>query len=87
MRLLILVAVSTLLLSCQSYDPVRVEEDFGNSVRQMKKQQTYSDAVSVESDQASPNRLDGPSAVRTIERYKTKTRTQQSLTGPTDGMR
>ncbi len=62
--------VLALSLGCTSTDPVRVEQDFGSSVRNMVQQQTYDPTAAVNPTAEPPMSYDGYKAKRTLETYR-----------------
>lgn len=71
MRILqtIVVALITVLSAC-SMDPVHVEEDFGNSVRQMVIGQISDPAGAANPSIDAPDLLDGSAAEKSILSYR-----------------
>ena len=69
MRTLAIIA-ALLLGGCAWHEPTRVEEDFGKSVRQMIDAQTVSPVSATRPALRGPERLDGASAVHTVDRYE-----------------
>jgi ABC-type oligopeptide transport system substrate-binding subunit len=63
-------SAALLLTACTRSDPVRVEEDFGNSVRNMVKAQTYNPEASRHPPVDPPKRLDGTKGNRALETYR-----------------
>jgi hypothetical protein len=61
---------SLLLTACTRSDPVRVEQDFGNSVRNMIEAQTYNPEASRHPPVNPPEVLDGTKGNRVIETYR-----------------
>lgn len=59
-----------LLTSCSFYAPLRVEEDFGNSVRQMVQEQIYDKQAASAPAVDGPNTLDGEYGDATINEYR-----------------
>jgi hypothetical protein len=59
-----------LLTACTNSDPVRVEQDFGKSVRNMVKAQTYNPEASQYPPVDPPKRLDGTRGNRALETYR-----------------
>lgn len=59
-----------LLTACTYSDPVRVEQDFGKSVRNMVKAQTYNPEASRHPPVDPPKRLDGTRGNRALETYR-----------------
>ncbi len=59
-----------LLGSCTWSDPVRVEEDFGNSVRNMIQAQTYDPDAARNPAVEPPRGIDGTKANRTLDAYR-----------------
>ncbi len=60
-----------LLASCTWSDPVRVQDDFGNSVRHMVDQQTKRNNEPLSNDVQKPGALDGDSAINSLGQYRT----------------
>ncbi len=70
-----LVAITVLLAlaclsSCTTSDPVKVESDFGNSVRHMVEQQKQTPAAGQHHSSDIPTGLDGDSAVISLDQYR-----------------
>ncbi|MGH8577227.1 MAG: hypothetical protein ACREXX_10385 [Gammaproteobacteria bacterium] len=63
-------SAALLLGACTYSDPVRVEEDFGNSVRNMIKAQTYNPAAARNPPVEPPTVLDGTKGNRALEAYR-----------------
>ncbi len=59
-----------LLSGCASTDAVRVEEDFGNSVRNMIQAQTYNPDAARNPPSEPPKVLDGTVGRRVLETYR-----------------
>lgn len=55
---------------CSSTDPVRVEEDFGNSVRNMVNAQIYNPNAAKNPPAEPPLALDGEKADKVLEAYR-----------------
>jgi hypothetical protein len=65
-------SLSAVLLAtaCTYSDPVRVEQDFGNSVRNMVKAQTYNPEASRHPPVDPPKTVDGTRGNRALETYR-----------------
>jgi hypothetical protein len=63
-------SAALLLTACTWSDPVRVEQDFGKSVRNMVKAQTYNPEASRNPPVDPPKRLDGTKGNRALETYR-----------------
>lgn len=63
-------SAALLLTACTYSDPVRVEQDFGKSVRNMVKAQTYNPEASRHPPVDPPKRLDGTMGNRALETYR-----------------
>ncbi|MGQ0592863.1 MAG: hypothetical protein ACT4QB_09490 [Gammaproteobacteria bacterium] len=63
-------SAALLLTACTWSDPVRVEQDFGKSVRNMVKAQTYNPEASRHPPVDPPERLDGTRGNRALEIYR-----------------
>jgi hypothetical protein len=63
-------SAALLLTACTYSDPVRVEQDFGNSVRNMVKGQTYNPEASRHPPVGPPEGLDGTRGNRALETYR-----------------
>ncbi|QBQ55878.1 hypothetical protein [Nitrosococcus wardiae] len=59
-----------LLLGCTSTDPVRVEQDFGNSVRNMIQAQIYDPEAARNPPVDPPAALDGAKAGEALKEYR-----------------
>ena len=68
-RLQTSLVLAVLVSACASYDPVNVEEDFGNSVRHMIDQQVVRTNTRPNSGDVKTG-LDGETAMRSIETYR-----------------
>lgn len=70
----LMVAVSIIGLvfftSCTWSDPVKVEDDFGNSVRHMIEQQTQTSPQVPKTMESNPPGLDGNSAINSLNQYR-----------------
>lgn len=64
------IAVVGLLSACTSTDAVRVEEDFGNSVRNMIQAQTYNPEAARNPPSEPPTVLDGPKGGKVLDEYR-----------------
>jgi type IV pilus biogenesis protein CpaD/CtpE len=64
-------AQAVLLAGCSLTDPVRVEQDFGNSVRHMVEAQTYNPEAARQPASEPPTELDGPKAGEVLDTYRT----------------
>ncbi len=62
--------VQVVLSACTSTDPVRVEEDFGNSVRNMIQAQTYNPDAARNPPSEPPTVLDGPKGSKVLDTYR-----------------
>jgi type IV pilus biogenesis protein CpaD/CtpE len=60
-----------LLTGCNSTDPVRVEQDFGNSVHHMIQAQIYNPQAARNPSTIPPAALDGPMAGEALKVYRT----------------
>jgi hypothetical protein len=60
----------TLLTGCNSTDPVRVEQDFGNSVHHMIQAQIYNPQAARNPSTVPPAALDGPMAGEALNVYR-----------------
>ena len=58
------------LCSCSWSDPVKVEDDFGNSVRHMIEQQKLAQEKDKTTTVNKPSGLDGNSALNSLEQYR-----------------
>jgi hypothetical protein len=63
-------SAALLLTACTWSDPVRVEQDFGKSVRNMVKAQTYNPEASRNPPVGPPKGLDGTRGNRALETYR-----------------
>jgi hypothetical protein len=63
-------SAALLLTACTYSDPVRVEQDFGKSVRNMVKAQTYNPEASRHPPVDPPKTLDGTRGNRALETYR-----------------
>lgn len=63
-------SAALLITACTYSDPVRVEKDFGNSVRNMVKAQTYNPEASRHPPVDPPEGLDGTRGNRALETYR-----------------
>jgi type IV pilus biogenesis protein CpaD/CtpE len=59
-----------LLTGCSSTDPVRVEQDFGNSVHHMIQAQIYNPQAARNPSTVPPAALDGPMAGNALDVYR-----------------
>ena len=59
-----------MLAGCTSTDPRRVENDFGESVRQMINAQLYDPEAAADPPLIGVDTLDGPTAATTIDNYR-----------------
>ncbi len=71
-----------ILAGCSSTDPVRVEKDFGNSVRHMVESQTYNPAAIRNPSSEPPTELDGEKASAVIESYRAATSKPENIEKP-----
>ncbi len=69
-RIFVILLVMGSLSSCSWSDPVRVEDDFGNSVRHMIEQQKQAQSEEETSSDYKPTELDGDSALNSLEQYR-----------------
>lgn len=79
---LVLGALVVLMAGCTSTDPVRVEQDFGNSVRRMVEAQTYNPAAAAHPPAEPPQGYDGAKAKRVIETYRGDVSVPQEVVAP-----
>lgn len=63
-------SAAVLITACTYSDPVRVEQDFGKSVRNMIKAQTYNPEASRHPPVGPPEGLDGNRGNRALETYR-----------------
>lgn len=70
MRLTVATLGATLLTASCAMGPVRVEEDFGRSVRQMVDAQISDPAVAADPSRHAPDRLDGAAAEEALSGYR-----------------
>jgi hypothetical protein len=70
LRIFVLITTVATVVACTYTDPVRVEEDFGNSVRNMVDEQTLNpEAGKTVSSRTVP--LDGERGSRVMDMYRT----------------
>jgi hypothetical protein len=73
----------TLAVGCTSTDPIRVEQDFGNSVRNMVQSQIYDPEAAYNPPADPPTALDGPMVGEALKSYRESvgkpSETQQDL--------
>ena len=62
---------STMGCTTTSTDPIRVEQDYGNSVRHMIQAQTYNPEAAENPPLEPPEGIDGPKGRRVLETYRT----------------
>jgi type IV pilus biogenesis protein CpaD/CtpE len=62
--------VALLLIGCTQWDPIAVEEDFGNSVRHMIQAQTYDPEARKNPPADPPTELDGQKASEILKTYR-----------------
>lgn len=67
---IILLLLVAFLVGCNTADPLRVEEDFGNSVHQMVQGQIYDPNAALFPDPEPPMTLDGIKAGNSLEAYR-----------------
>ena len=72
----LLASVST-LTACSFMDPVEVEEDFGQSVRQMVQEQIYDTQTAHQPALNAPDVLDGVSGAYAIDGYRANAKTSR----------
>ena len=63
-------SAAVLITACTYSDPVRVEQDFGKSVRNMVKAQTYNPEASRHPPVRPPEGVDGTRGNRALETYR-----------------
>lgn len=62
--------MAALLTGCSHWDPVAVEEDFGNSVHHMIQAQTYDPEAARNPPADPPTELDGQKASEVLKAYR-----------------
>ena len=68
---------------CTTYhDPVRVEQDYGNSVRNMIQAQTYNPAAALNPSAVPPKGMDAPKAGAVLETYRSDVSKPQKVEQP-----
>jgi hypothetical protein len=65
-----IISLAALMLGCTANDPVRVEQDFGNSVRHMVDAQTYDPHAAERAGTEPPTELDGQKGQRVLGTYR-----------------
>lgn len=82
----LLITAGALLLAtiagCAQNDPVRVESDFGNSVRHMVKMQIYNPKAAENPSTTPPLVLDGPVGQQILNNYRGATGKQEAVKQP-----
>lgn len=66
----VFILISVFVTGCSSTDPTRVEADYGNSVRNMVKEQTYDPDAANNPPSEPPTSLDGGYAEEVLEAYR-----------------
>ena len=79
---IILLLLVVFLSACNTSDPLRVEEDFGNSVHQMVQGQIHDPNAALFPDPEPPMTLDGIQAGNTLESYRTEVGSHQEVEKP-----
>jgi hypothetical protein len=65
--------LAAILAGCVSTEPVRVQEDFGNSVKQMTQSQTYNPEAAARTESLPIKEMDGEMALSTLEALRKDT--------------
>ena len=79
---IVLLLLVVFLTGCNTSDPQRVEEDFGNSVHQMVQGQIHDPNAALFPDPEPPMTLDGIQAGNTLESYRTEVGSHQEVEKP-----
>jgi type IV pilus biogenesis protein CpaD/CtpE len=69
-RISFLLGAALLMFGCAANDPVRVEQDFGNSVRHMVKSQIYNPEAAQNPPALPPTAFDGEKGENVLESYR-----------------
>lgn len=81
-RISFLLGAALLMFGCTANDPVRVEQDFGNSVRHMVDSQIYNPEAARNPPVSPPTDFDGEKGENVLESYRGDIATPKDVKRP-----